>query len=206
MITRRRAALAVAGSVLAALVAVPAPAFAAPVAHDDSYALYAGGTYTIDPIANDDTTLLSSGALSLCGISGVDQQKIYAEQSGDSIVVEVGEGFRGRTRITYEACQGSQRDSGTIILDVARLTDLTGAKKKRARGRVVFTDPNAVAVRVSYGSASSGRPDTTRTVPARRSITVSTSRRSIYWLGLFSDRGTIITVGDDVIRGLQTTK
>lgn len=204
--TRRttRVAVAVASAAVAALVAVPAAAFAAPVANNDRYPMYAGGTYTIDPLTNDDTTVLSPEALSLCGISGVDWQRVYVERSGNSIVVEVRGDFRGRASITYEACQGNQRDSAVIIIDVARLADLKGVKKENTRGKVLFTNSNNVAINVTYGSASSGRSDASRTVPAGRSITVGTTRRSLYWVGLLSDDGVVINLGDETIYRVQT--
>ncbi|WP_148613271.1 Ig-like domain-containing protein [Nocardioides rubriscoriae] len=209
--TRRptRAAVALTGAVVAALLATPAPAQAAPRAAADSFALYAGGTYTVDPIANDDTVLSlppSSGPLSLCGVSGVDQQRVYVEQSGDSLVVEVSDTFQGTTRFSYEVCQGDQRDQGTVTLAVTRLQDLRAVKRKGTRGRVVFSNPNDVAVEVSWGSASSGRADASRTVPADRAITISTTRKSIYWVGLYSDQDVLVVVGDGVVTGLQRTR
>jgi hypothetical protein len=203
-----RIAAAVAGVAVAAVIAVPAPAFARPLPKADRYAMYAGGTYTVDPLDNDDISFLSSGALSLCGIRGVDTDKLYVVQSGDSLTIEVRDGIRGSSQITYDACQGNQRATSTITIAIAQLVDLSGVRKPNTKGKVLFTNRNDVAVQVTYGSDGSGRPDATRTVPAGRSITVATSRPSLYWVGLYSDDGVQILVGDNSIYKVQvrTTK
>ncbi|MCW2816825.1 MAG: hypothetical protein JWN84_4280 [Nocardioides sp.] len=205
----RRLTLALAGGVVTALVAVPTPAHAAPRATDDAFAVYAGGTYTIDPIANDESVFSlppTSGPLTLCGLGGVDVQRVYVEQVDDTLVVEVSDVFAGTTQIAYEVCQGNQRDAGVITLTVRRLRDLRGVKKRGTRGKVVFSNANSVPVSVTYGSAQSGRRDATRTVAPSSSITVSTARRSIYWLGVHDDGGVVVTVGDGVLTGLQARR
>lgn len=202
----RRLTLALAGGLVAALVAVPAPAHAAPRATDDTFAMYAGGTYTIAPVANDESVFSlppTSGPLTLCGLGAVDGQRVYVEQVDDTLVVEVSDVFAGTVQIAYEVCQGNQRDAGTITLTVQRLRDVRAVKKKGTVGKVVFTNANRVPVDVTYGSASSGRRDATRTVAPSSSITVSTARRSIYWVGVHDDAGVVVTVGDGVLTGLQ---
>lgn len=202
-----RLALALAGALASgALVFVPAPAFAAPVAVDDEVAVYAGGTYTIDPLANDSTRFslpINNNPLSLCGFTNNDPNRVYVEQSGDQLVVQVRDAIAGTVEIPYDACQGSERASAVVHVDITRLADLTGVKKRK--GKVAFSNSNPVPVQVSWGSASGGRADATRNVLAGGTITIGTARKAIYWLALYFDDGVMIRVGDDTILNLQNT-
>jgi hypothetical protein len=200
----RRAVLLATAALPIALLAAPAePAHAAPIANDDTYRVLAGGTYTLTPTDNDETTFLSSGSLTFCGVTDFDPRQVYVEETESGILVEANESFRGTSTITYEACQRNARDEATISLDVVRLADVRAARVKGARGRVRFANPNATDLRLSYGSASSGRPDTTITLPARSSVTISTRRASIYWVAFHSQDGTVVTAGDGTVAGLQ---
>lgn len=203
MSRRTRAAVALGALLTTAVVAVPAPASAVPEPEPDRYRLYAGGVYTLTPLDNDDTSFLSSGELSLCGVSGVDDQRLQVQQAGDTLVVEALDTYRGTTTFSYQACQGDDARTSTVTLVVDRLADLRAAKKPRTRGKVLVTNSNAIPVRVTYGSATSGRSDATRTVPARGTITITTPRKVLYWLGLHDDAGVLVTVGDGVVEQVQ---
>ena len=126
-------------------------------------------------------------------------------QAGDTLVVEALETYRGTTTFSYQACQGDDARTSTVTLVVDRLADLRAAKKPRTRGKVLVSNGNAIPVRVAYGSATTGRPDATRTVPARGSITITTARKTLYWLGLHDDAGVLVTVGDGVVQPAQTS-
>lgn len=205
----QRALLGLVGTVVAAAAAflvVPVPAIAAPIANADSYAVYSGGTYTLTPIANDGKTFLSFGDLSLCGVTSSDPNVVYLEQVDNTIVAEVRRGIRGETKISYEVCQGNDRATGVITLTITKITDLKGAKKAGVRGRVVFTNNSTVPVRVTYGSASSGKPDATRDVAAGKTLTIATTRKSIYWTGQYVDGESTILVGDATIKNVQSKK
>lgn len=194
------AAVAVASSVLA----VPAPAFAAPTARPDSYTALAGGSYTLQPIANDEKGFLNFADLSLCGVSESDQTVVYLEQDGDDLLVEVRRGFVGTTQVRYDVCQGNDRSTGTITLRVIKVAELRGAKKQGVAGRVVFTNPNSVPLQVTYGSASSGKPDTSRTVPANGSLTIATTRPSLFWVARYLGDSQAIVAGDATITSVQS--
>lgn len=206
----QRALLGLAGAVLVVVVALlvaPAPALAAPVANDDRYPAFSGGTYTLTPLENDRTTFLSSGELTLCGVTQADPRYLYVEQVGDTIVVEIREGVRGATTIAYEACQSGRRDAAVITLDLTRLTPLSAVKVARTAGRVLFTNRNDVPVEVTYGNASSGRrPDGTRTIAAGGTLTVPTSRRSLFWVGRHLDRDATIFVGYSTVKNVQSAR
>ncbi len=200
------AAGALAGVVASASLAAPAPAGAAPQATPDVLAMYAGGTYRVDPVANDRSVFSlppTSGPLTLCGLGAVDGRRLFVEQTGNTLVVEVADDFQGTTRFSYEVCQGGQRAPGTVTIGVTRLQDVRAVKPPGTRRTVVFRNRNAVPVTVLYGRVSSARADATITVPAGRSTTITTSRRAIYWLGVYSDRGVLVVVGDGTVQRLR---
>lgn len=201
---RRTATLAAATLLAGGLSILPLPpAAAAPAPADDGYTVLAGGTYTLDPLANDETTPFSIGPLRLCGVVGLDRQKLHAQIVGDRLAVELVRGFSGRTRITYAACQGDERATATVTLQVVRLADVRARKVKGSKGRVVFANPNTVGLTVSWGSSTSGRPDARRVVPAQGRIVVSTKRSSLYWVAYAVHEGAVVTTGDGELRRLQ---
>lgn len=210
---RPRPALGLAGmlgalvAAVAAVVAVPTPATAVPPsAVADGYTVYAGGTYTLTPIANDEKGFLNFADLALCGVSAFDQGILYLEQVDNTIVIEVNRGFRGSTTIDYQVCQGNESDTGTITLTVDKVGELKAAKQKGVAGKVVFTNGNSVPVQVTYGSASSGKPDATKTVPANGTITIATKRASIYWVGVYVADDLRVIAGDATIKSVQSRR
>lgn len=207
----RRAVLTAAGAlvgvVATATLAGPAPASAAPQATADAFSMYAGGTYTVDPVANDRSVFSlpqTSGPLTLCGLSGVDGRRLYVEQDGNTLVVEVADDLEGTTAFSYEVCQGDRRAPGTVTIDVARLRDVRATRPAGTRRTVRFTNRNPVPVTVLYGRVSSARADAVVTLPPGRSTTITTARRAIYWLGVHSDRGVVLVVGDGTVQRLRT--
>lgn len=206
----RRLAALLATTVAAALVAVPAaPAHAVPAPSDDTFLVYAGASYTLDPLENDSTFPLPGGELTLCGLRGGDPQRVYTAIEDDLLVVEAVEGFRGSVELEYDACQGDSRGTATIVLEVDALADLRATRKRGARGftlpgKVLVRNPNPVAVRVSWGDATTARADGTKLVGPGRTVTVSTQRRSLYWVGLHLDGDVVVVVGDGVLRRLRS--
>ena len=196
------AAATVGASVVVGLLAAPAHAALAPL--DDRAAVYASGTYRLDVLANDEVTPSGSGDLTLCGVSGVDPQRLYVDVVGEELRVEVSDRFAGTTQFTYDACQGDSRESATVVLSVSRLVDVTAAKPPRTRGKVRFTNSNTVPVRVLWGGASGGRPDASRTVGARQTVTISTRRSAIFWIAQHLDGAVPIDTGDGTVRRLRS--
>ncbi len=200
--TRRttRAALTVVGSLLTALVVAPPAQALITSAAPDTFRVYTGAEYRLDPIAND--TYIGGPRPTLCGLdlTSVDAGSVYVEQEGDLLYVEASPGATGPVELGYEICQGAQRAAGEVRINLRSLRDVAGAVKPRTRSRVLFSNRNTVDVTVQWGDVTSGRPDGHRVVPAGSTITVRVTRRQIYWLGYLRDGETVVTVGDGVIR------
>lgn len=182
-----------------------------PVPSADAFAAFSGGVYTIDVLANDTTTILGTGPLTLCGVT-VDEQagrSVYAgidATDADLVHLETNPTADGIVTFTYDACQGSQRATETVTVDIARPQPLRVTKKPRHAGRLVVTNPNVGTVDVLWGSSTSATSDGRRSVPGRGSITIGVSRSTIAWVGYLPDRGATIVIGDGTVTGIKQRK
>lgn len=201
------AAAILAGS-LAPILAVASPSEArVPIAADDTFPIYTGAEYLLDPLAND-ADFPFDNPLTLCGVelpAGADQ-KVYVEISDNQLFVEADPGATGSVDVTYTACSGSQSDSATATIKLRRLRDLTGKVRARTKSRVQFRNTNNVGVTVQWGDVTSGTADGRRVVPANATIVVKVTRKKVYWVGFLQDGDAVVTVGDGVIRGIPQPK
>lgn len=179
-----------------------------PVATADTFAAFAGGTYTIDVLANDSTSLLSQGSLSLCGVHIDDQtgRTIFAEideTNPNLVYLETNRTADGNVTFSYDACQGTQRATSVVTVTISKPEPLSVTKKKATRGKLVVKNPNAGAVRVLWGSNRNATSDGNRNVPGRGSIVMKVDRPRIAWVGYLQDRGATIVVGDGTVSGIK---
>lgn len=201
--TRRTtwAALTLVAGLLSALV-VTAPAEArVPLATDDTFKVYTGAEYLLDPLAND-TEFPFGNPLTLCGfeLDPADEAKVYVEISDNQLFLEANPGATGSVVVSYTACSGDQSDTAEAKIQLRRLRDLVGTVRSGTRSRVQFRNSNNVDVTVQWGDVSTGKADGSRVVPAGSTVVVKVSRRQIYWLGYLRDGDVVVTVGDGVIR------
>ena len=210
------------GGVLSALVGLPllasAPATAdpgtvaaRPVTSDDSFAVYASGDYTFDVLANDRTTVLSSGELTLCGVSvdAVTQQMLYAEIDRDDpslLYLETKRTASGVVTFTYDACQGNSRDTATVTVDISHLAPPKVRKPKKQRGKIVATNPNEANLQILWGSNRNNVNDGERSIPAGRRIKITVKRTSIYWVAYLRDQGSIVIAGEGTVKKIKRNK
>lgn len=178
-----------------------------PLPTADVFAGYAGGEYTVDVLANDTTSVLSTGDLTLCGVT-VDEQtarSVFADVDAtdpDVVHLETNRTSAGTVTFSYDACQGSQRATSTVTVTIARPEPLT-VTRASSRGRLVVSNPNAGPVRVLWGSNRTAGSDGNRAVPGNGSITIAVSRPTVAWLGYLQDRGAVIAVGDGTVTGIK---
>ncbi|CAN5369129.1 hypothetical protein BH11ACT8_BH11ACT8_31950 [soil metagenome] len=204
------AGVAIAALVLAtalAPTAVAADPGQRPVTADDEFFGYAGAEYTIDVLANDTTSFLSSGDLSLCGVSVGDQvgRSVYAEIDRDDpslVFVETNRNAEGTVEFSYDACQGNQRETATVKLTIDRLAPLRVVRLHQ-RGRLAVRNPNDVKVAVVWGSNRSASGDGKRGVPAGGSIKIAVKRKRIAWVGYLRDRGATVIAGDGTVTNIK---
>lgn len=193
---------------LAPTLAVASPSEArVPITADDTFQIYTGAEYLLDPLAND-TDFPFGNPLTLCGFElpeGADQ-KVYVEISDNQLFVEANPGATGSVAVTYTACSGSQSDSATATIKLRRLKDLTGVVKSGTKSRVQFRNTNNVGVTVSWGDVTSGTSDGQRVVPANATVVVKVNRKAIYWVGFLQDGDAVVTVGDGVVRNIPQPK
>ncbi len=184
---------------------------ARPVPANDSFFAYAGAEYTIDVLANDSTSVLSSGDLTLCGVT-VDEQAgrvIYAGIDTDDpslVFLETNRNADGQVSFTYDACQDGQRATSTVSVDIERPAPLRVTKKRNRRGRLVVHNPNPRRVVVLWGSNRNAQSDGRRGVPAGGSVVISVQRTRIAWLGYFRDRGVTVLTGDGTVSGIKKAR
>lgn len=179
-----------------------------PIPTADTFAAYAGGTYTIDVLANDTTSFMSQGPLSLCGVTVSDQvgRSVFAaidETDPNLVYIETNRTSDGTVQFSYDACQGSQRKTSTVTLTVSRPQPLVVEKKKNRPGKLVVSNPNAGSVMVLWGSDRTATSDGKRSVPGTGSIIIDVDRPRIAWLGYLSDDGATIIVGDGTVTGIE---
>lgn len=178
-----------------------------PVANDDSFSVYASGEYTLDVLGNDTTTLLSSGDLTLCGVTVDDttQQVLYAEidRTDPSLIfVETNRNANGVVSFTYDACQGDQRDTSTVQVDISKLAS-PKVTKPRKRGRITATNPNDVRLQILWGSNRNNVNDGRRGIRADRKVIIKVKRRRIFWVAYLVDQGTVVVAGEGTVKRIK---
>jgi hypothetical protein len=191
--------------------AEPGTVVARPIANDDSFAVYASADYRFDVLANDRTTVLSSGELTLCGVSvdDVTQQVLYAEIDRDDpslIYLETKRTASGVVTFTYDACQGNSRDTSTVTVDISRLAPPKVRKHKLRRAKIVAVNPNEAALQIVWGSNRSNVSDGERSIPALGRIRITVKRTSIYWVAYLRDQGSIVIVGEGTVKKIKRKK
>lgn len=208
------------GLVLAAFVALAlsAPTTASadggsasrPVANDDSFSVYASGEYVLDVLANDTTTMLSTGDLTLCGVtvSAATQQVLYAEidrADPSQVFVEINRSAEGVVSFTYDACQGNQRDTSTVSVDISLLSS-PKVTKPRKRGRIRAANPNDAKLQILWGSNRNNVNDGQRSIGAGRKVTIEVNRRRIYWVAYLVDQGAVIVAGEGTVQRIKRAR
>lgn len=195
---------------LAAPTAQAAEPVARPVANADSYAVYASGEYLLDVLANDDTTALSSGDLTLCGVGVSDEagRVLYAEIDRDDptrVYLETNRNADGVVSFTYDACQGKQRTTTTVTLDITRLVT-PKVTKPRKRGRITATNPNEATLQILWGSNRTSVSDGRRSIASGRRITIKVSRTRVYWVAYLVDQGSVIVAGEGTVSKIRRAR
>lgn len=211
---RRRVGLLLAAvSASLALGTVPAQAApggvsARPVPVPDGYRVLASGTYRLPVLANDEVGGLFPGELTLCGVS-VDEatsQALYVEIDRDDpaqVYLEVSPSATGLMTFSYDACEGRDRATVDVVLDVVRLEPPVVRKARKRRGQVVATNPNDVRVILQWGSNRTSVADGQRTLPPGRRVRIPVQRTRVYWVAYLSDQGAVVTVGDGTVSGIK---
>ncbi|MGA8846997.1 MAG: hypothetical protein WB471_10325 [Nocardioides sp.] len=219
--SRRRPSVLVLAAVLALTLAAPTAAMAdrgsdggagggsaaRPVANDDSFSIYASGEYILDVLSNDSTTLLGTGDLTLCGLTvpKTVQQVLYAEIDRDDpsqIFVEANRNAKGVVRFTYDACQGDQRDTSTVRVDISLLAS-PKVTKARKRGRISANNPNDARLQILWGSNAMNVQDGERSIGPGRRVTIAVERRRVYWVAYLVDQGAVIVAGDGTVTKIK---
>lgn len=202
-------------SVLPVLASTPSAAAASPqapqrpVPNADSYTVLSSGGYALPVLENDETSLLSNGELTLCGVT-VDeatQDLLYAEidrDDPDRVYVETSRTAYGRVTFTYDACQGDRRATTTVTVTITRLLPPVVTKKKNRRAKVLVENPNAdVALRFRWGSPRTSDADGERGIGAGRRRTIAVARTRIYWVAYVRDQGSVVVAGDGTVAKIK---
>lgn len=213
---RRRAA-----GVLAALVGLglpllgSAPADAGPgtvpsqpIAEDDAFGVYASGEYTVDVLSNDTATGLVSDPLTLCAVTVGDQaqQLLYAEIDRNDptlVYLETKRTASGVVTFTYDVCQGDERDTSTVTVEITRLAAPKVRKLKNRPAQITARNPNEVGLKILWGSNRVNVNDGQRGIPAGRTVNISVKRTRIYWVAYLRDQGTIVVAGEGTIQKIK---
>lgn len=187
-----------------------APEGARPIPNDDRFQVYASGEYTLDVLANDETSLLSNGELTLCGV-GVGEaaeRVLFAEidrLDPSRVYVELNRNAEGMASFTYDACQGDQRATSTVTLDISLLLSPKVVKAKRP-GRIKATNRNEEALQILWGSNQSNVNDGRRSIAPGRTIVIKVRRTRIYWVSYLIDQGALIVAGDGTVRRIKKAR
>ncbi|CAN5363416.1 hypothetical protein BH09ACT12_BH09ACT12_09850 [soil metagenome] len=184
---------------------------ARPIANDDSYDVYASGAYLLDVLANDDTSFLSSGDLSLCGVSVDDANStvLYAEidrTDPTKVYFETNRVAQGVFSFTYDACQGDQRDTSTVTVAVDRLITPTVGKRENRRGQLSATNPNSDDLQILWGSNRTNAVDGERRIRSGRTVKIKVERRRVYWVAYLRDQGAVVVAGEGTVKKIRKPK
>ncbi len=207
------AGLAGAGLALSTVAAAPAEADPQqrPIANSDVFSVYASGEYSLDVLANDEVTFLSSGDLTLCGVD-VDeatQRVLYAEIDRDDptkIFIETNRNADGVVAFTYDACQGGSRDTTTVALDITKLQSPRVVKHKKRRGRIAAANRNDVDLMIVWGSNRTNVVDGSRVIPADARIRIKVKRKRVFWTAFLLDGESVILAGDGTVDKIKKKK
>lgn len=204
--------LAASLGVVLAVTAGPAAASgdvaARPVPQADSYRAYSSGAYSFAVLANDEVEGPFAGELTLCGVS-VDeatQQSLYAEidrTDPTRVYVEVKRTAQGIVTFTYDACDGDQRRSTRVLIDIVRLEAPVVGKPRRARGVFTATNPNDARLTIQWGGTRETVADGRRGIRPGRTVRIDVARTRIYWVAYVRDQGSLVVAGDGVISGIK---
>jgi hypothetical protein len=207
------AGLVGAGLALSTVAAAPAEADPQqrPIANSDVFSVYASGEYSLDVLANDEVTFLSSGDLTLCGVD-VDeatQRVLYAEIDRDDptkIFIETNRNADGVVAFTYDACQGGSRDTTTVALDITKLQSPRVVKHKKRRGRIAAANRNDVDLMIVWGSNRTNVVDGSRVIPADARIRIKVKRKRVFWTAFLLDGESVILAGDGTVDKIKKKK
>jgi hypothetical protein len=211
--SRRRRRAAFLTGVLLAVGAGPAAASggavaARPLPAADAYRAYSAGAYSFPVLANDRVGGLFPGELTLCGVS-VDaetQQSLYAEidrTDPTRVYVEVDRTAEGIVTFTYDACEGGDRRSTTVLVDIVRLDSPAVAKPRGSRGVFTATNPNDARLTIQWGGTRESVADGRRAIRPGRTVRIEVTRSRIYWVAYLRDQGSLVVAGDGVISGIK---
>lgn len=196
-------------------VLAPAPSLAAPqrpVPNADSYTVLSSGGYALPVLDNDETSVLSNGELTLCGVT-VDEETqdlLYAEIDRDDpsrVYVETSRTAYGRVTFTYDACQGDRRATTTVTVTIIRLLPPTVTKKQNRRAKILVENPNTDATLLfRWGSPRTATADGEKGVRAGRRKTIKVTRTRIYWVAYVRDQGSIVIAGDGTVNKIRKAR
>ena len=186
------------------------PTAARPIPADDRFSVYASGEYTLDVLANDEASMLSSGELTLCGV-GVGEaaeRVLYAEidrVDPSRVYVELNRNAEGVASFTYDACQGNQRATSTVTLDISLLLSPKVVKAKKP-GRITATNRNEETLQILWGSNRSHVDDGQRSIAPGRKIAIKVRRTRIYWVSYLIDQGAVIVAGEGTLQRIKRAR
>lgn len=186
--TLRRSLASVLLATTAGLAALPLPAAqaatgSAPVTAPDSVTVYAGGTATIEPAAND--TDPDGDDVTVCRIGQDPTGKVLGlvdPETGTVFVVTRPRLKPGSYTLTYYACDFSYLTPGTITVTVERAPRIKAVAVASRPGLVRFTNPADFAVTILWGSRSENQPDGRVRLPAGESRTVRVHHERLVWI------------------------
>ena len=190
---------AVALVLVAAGVALAAPASAAPpVAVDDHKMMYAGQGRLIDVLRNDSDP--DGDELAICRVGSYDEDRFYVDIEEDKLFVAAFENDSEDLVLTYYACDFDTLVPATLTVSFKEILPLKVVKAQRP-GRIRMTNDNDRTVRVLYGDFRNERPDGRTRVFPHESVVVRVHRHKIDWIAFFARGSALVGIGH--VRGIE---
>jgi len=191
---------AVALVLVAAGVALAAPASAAPpVAVDDHKTMYPGENRLIDVLRNDSDP--DGDDLAICRLEELpDSDDFFVDIEGDKLFVATSGDRTAELVITYYACDFETLVPATLTITFKKIYPLKVVKAQRP-GRLRMTNDNDKTVSVFYGDFNEDEPDGRVRVFPHSSTVVRVHRHKIDWLAFFTRSGVFIGIGH--VRGIE---
>lgn len=191
--------LAVAGLVLAGLVAAVPPAAAAPpVPVDDQVSMYEGESRSVRVLRNDSDP--DGDDLAICRVAAVPDDAAYSASVWENrLYVFVDRGAPDQVEITYYACDYEALVPATLTISVQRVRPVRVVKAARP-GRLRVTNLNDRRITFYWGNFFIEEVDGFVRVDAHASKVVRVHRTRVHWAATFGPR---VDVDHGTVRGIE---
>ncbi|MCW2791886.1 MAG: hypothetical protein JWO76_984 [Nocardioides sp.] len=156
---------------------------APPVAVDDSYTWYAGGSGFLDVLANDSDP--QDAELAVCKVKADEASEIGIAQLLDGqILAFTSPNPTGDLVFRYYACNDEFLTPATVTIALVRAEELRVHKIPGRPGKLEVTNRNDHAARFLWGNPnSSGELDGMARIPASGSKVVTVASKRVIWFG-----------------------